>query len=479
MAPEGNAAEPSRHKCLIYDGHPSEQLPVIVPLLLDGIRDRWRTLYLGDPDTLQMVDTALSEQGVDTAQKTREGALVLSADRTHLAGGRFDPQAMVDGLRTAIDGAVAEGFGGLCATGDMTWELGTDENFTYLLEYEARLDRVFREKPLRGICQYRRDLVPHEAIRHALLTHRSLYVGDVLNQDNLFYIPPELLLDQGSGGRDRQGDWMCQQILRVLHAERTRDEALRALEATNRDLERRVAERTAELEASNRDLDAFAYSVSHDLRAPLRAIGGFASALVEDAGPSLGSPAGDHLARIRAAVARMEALVDGLLTLSRTVHGTLQRTSLDLTAMADEILHELQALAPERAADLVIQLGLRATGDPVLVRAALTNLLNNAWKFTQRRPKARIEVGQERDALGHGVYFVRDNGAGFDAAYASKLFTPFQRLHGPDEYPGTGIGLATVGRIIARHGGRVWAEGAPEGGATFFFTLPEAAPPDP
>src|SRR5579859_3801453 len=272
---------------------------------------------------------------------------------------------------------------------------------------------------------------------------------------------------------------MCQQILQVLHAERTRDEALRALEATNRDLERRVAERTAELEASNRDLDAFAYSVSHDLRAPLRAIGGFASALVEDAGPSLGSPAGDHLARIRAAVARMEALVDGLLTLSRTVHGTLQRTSLDLTAMADEILHELQALAPERAADLVIQLGLRATGDPVLVRAALTNLLNNAWKFTQRRPKARIEVGQERDALGHGVYFVRDNGAGFDAAYASKLFTPFQRLHGPDEYPGTGIGLATVGRIIARHGGRVWAEGAPEGGATFFFTLPEAAPPDP
>src|SRR5579859_3008652 len=147
MDPHFASAESSRHKCLIYDGDASEQLPVVVPLLIDGLQDRWRCLYLGSPEAVHMVDAALGDRGVDTEREAKRGALVFSSDRSHLAGGRFDPQAMVDGLCASIDDAVRDGFEGLCATGDMRWELGTDGNFGRLLEYEARLERVFREKP--------------------------------------------------------------------------------------------------------------------------------------------------------------------------------------------------------------------------------------------------------------------------------------------------------------------------------------------
>jgi hypothetical protein len=151
MEPELGKA--SRHKCPIYDGDPSEQLPVVVPLLVDGLRDNWRCLYLGSPDAVQMVDTALGRRGIDTTREKSRGALVLSSDRSHLSEGKFDPSAMVDGLCSSIDEAVRAGFQGLCATGDMRWELGADENFDRLLEYEARLEQVFRDRPLWGICQ--------------------------------------------------------------------------------------------------------------------------------------------------------------------------------------------------------------------------------------------------------------------------------------------------------------------------------------
>jgi len=476
MSPEPAPTESSRHKCLIYDGHPSEQLPVIAPLLIDGINDRWRCLYLGDPDTLQMIDSALGDRGIDTGGEVRRGALVLSADRSHLAGGTFDPQSLVQTLRGLIDDAVSDGFLGLCATGDMAWELGSEKNFTHLVEYESRLEQVFHEKPLRGICQYRRDLLPHHAVRHALLTHRSVYVGDTLNQDNLFYVPPDILLEGDESERDRQGEWMCRQIVRVLKAEAARDQALRDLRAANHDLERRVAERTEELEVANRQLEAFSYSVSHDLRAPLRAIGGFREVLSTDFGEVLGAEGRSHLARIRNAVERMQALIEGMLTLSRAGKAPLARVAVDLTALAEEVSHELRAGSPERAADFVIQLGLTAPGDRTLLRAVLANLLGNAWKFSGRRGKARIEFGRSGQEAGHQVFFVRDNGAGFDLAHAQRLFGTFQRFHREDEFPGTGVGLATVQRIITRHGGRVWAESEPERGATFFFTLPDAPP---
>ncbi len=266
---------PSRHKCLIYDGSPNAQLPVILPLLRDGLADNWRCLYLGSPDVVAMVDASLRGAGIDTTREVQRGALVLSSDRSHLRNGTFDPQRMVDDLCTQIDAALDDGFLGLCASGDMRWELGGDQNFELLLEYEARLEQLFRDRPLRGICQYHRDILPQRAVRDALLTHRSAYVGDTLKRDNLFYVPPELLL----GETDRAagvGAWMCEQITRVMDAERVRDRALTELRESeaeqralaeqlaemNRQLERRVAERTAELTAANQSLESFSYSVS-------------------------------------------------------------------------------------------------------------------------------------------------------------------------------------------------------------------------
>jgi signal transduction histidine kinase len=463
-APLAPPPEISRHKCLIYDGHPSQQLPVVVPLLLDGLKDNWRCLYLGDPEMIDMIDSALAAHDIDTQREQARGALILSADRSHLEGGGFDPKAMVDGLCTMIDGAVKDGFKGLCATGDMKWELGDDANFDLLLEYEARLERVFRTQPLRGICQYRRDVIPAPAVREALLTHRSTYIGHVLNRDNLFYIPPELLLESRKDAA-QHGEWMCQQIIRVLNAEQKRDEVLA-------NLEQLVAERTAELEAANRHLEAFSYSVSHDLRAPLRAIGGFSEILADAFSQVLGDEGRAHLERVRVNVRRMNELIDGMLALGRVMKGELKRQPVDLSALAEAAAQEARATAPDRSADFVIQRDLRAVGDPVLLRAALDNLIGNAWKFTGQRERARIEVGQRRSDAGQIVFYVRDNGAGFDMAHAQRLFGPFQRLHRQDEFPGTGVGLATVQRIIARHGGTIWAESEVGEGTTFYFTLP-------
>ena len=462
--------EVSRHKCLIYDGDPSEQLSVVVPLLTRGLEDNWRCLYLGSPANLRMMDAALSAKGVDTGREQRRRALVLSSDRSHLQDGRFDPRAMVDGLRTSIDDAVRDGFQGLCATGDMRWELGADDNFDRLLEYEARLEQVFREKPLSGICQYHRAMVPARAVEDALLTHRAAYVGDRLNRDNLFYVPPELLLEaRGGAAGARHAEWMCQQILRVLDAERARDEALR-------DLERRVAERTAELATANRHLRAFSYSVSHDLRAPLRAIAGFGATIVDDYAEGLDPQVRKYVDRMIGAAHRMSDLIEGMLVLGRVVEAEMKCLPVDLTRTAREVARELTAAAPERTVSLVVEDGLRIVGDPVLMRAVMTNLLANAWKFTARRADARVEVGRgaggDSDGGGCATFFVRDNGAGFDMAHAARLFGVFQRLHTLDEFPGTGVGLATVERIISRHGGRIWAEGRPDEGATFWIELP-------
>jgi signal transduction histidine kinase len=456
-------SEVSRHKCLIYEGEPVQQLPVVLPLLLDGLATNWRCLYLGDPATLPMVDQALNAKGIDTEREQSRGALVLSADRSHLVNGRFDPEAMIDGLSRAIDESVEQGFEGLCATGDMRWELGDDSNFDRLLEYEARLEQLFREgRPLRGICQYRRDVVPPQALRHALMAHRSTYIGNTLNRDNLFYMPPQILLE--GPGAEAQAEWMCQQIIRIMKAEEQRDEVLHSLE-------RRVAERTKDLEEANRSLEAFAYSVSHDLRAPLRAIGGFSQILEEDFSAALGAEGMLQLERVQANVRKMSALIDGMLALSRVMKREVQRQPVNLTDVAEDVAQELRESAPDRVADWVIHRELHVVGDPTLLRALLVNLMGNAWKFTARRERTRIEVGSLAAADGGTVFYVRDNGAGFDLALAEKLFAPFQRFHAEQEFAGTGVGLATVHRIVTRHGGRIWAESAVNEGATFYFTL--------
>jgi signal transduction histidine kinase len=238
----------------------------------------------------------------------------------------------------------------------------------------------------------------------------------------------------------------------------------------NQTLELRVEERTAQLSAVNRELDAFAYSVSHDLRAPLRAIDGFSQALQEDCGAQLDGTARDYLQRVRKGCTRMGHLIEDLLQLSRLTRRELERREVDLSSLANEAAGELRAGAPQRVAIFTIAPGLRASGDQTLLRAVLDNLLGNAFKFTALRPEAHIEFGSLHQD-GQPVFFVRDNGAGFDMQYADKLFGTFQRLHGTEAFEGTGIGLATVQRIITRHGGRIWAEAAVDQGATFYFTL--------
>jgi signal transduction histidine kinase/ferredoxin len=236
-------------------------------------------------------------------------------------------------------------------------------------------------------------------------------------------------------------------------------------------LEELVKERTAELDSANKELEAFSYSVSHDLRAPLRSITGFSQVLLDDYAERLDDEGKDSLERIIAGGRRMGQIIDDMLNLSRVSRSELKRGQVNLSAVARKIGEELRAADPERHVEFVIADGLMTKGDGQLLHQVLENLLGNAWKFTEKRKKARIEFGllQRGD---EEIYFVRDNGAGFDMAYADKLFSPFQRLHNTSEYQGTGIGLATVKRIVVRHGGRVWIEGEVEKGSVVYFTLP-------
>ena len=226
-----------------------------------------------------------------------------------------------------------------------------------------------------------------------------------------------------------------------------------------------------QLAAANQELEAFSYSVSHDLRAPLRSIDGFSQALLEDCAELLDAPGRQHLGRVRAATQRMGELIDDLLQLSRVSRTEMRHETVDLSTLAESVAADLRRTEPQHRVEITIQPGLRTEGDTALLRIVLVNLLANAWKFTGRKPVARIEFGI-RDNGGERAFYVRDNGAGFDMSYAGKLFGAFQRLHTAGEFPGTGIGLATVQRIVHRHGGRVWAEGGLDQGATFYFVLP-------
>ena len=247
-------------------------------------------------------------------------------------------------------------------------------------------------------------------------------------------------------------------------------EAEAALAALHSALEVDVARGMTELAAANKELEAFAYSVSHDLRSPLRALAGFSEALVEDYGDRLDARGHDYLQHIQTAAEDMSRLINHLLRLSRLTRSEMSYERVDLSALVRETLAELARQEPMRRVAFEVEDGLVAEGDPVLLRTALQNLVENAWKYTCRTPDARIAFRSEQTG-DETSYIVSDNGAGFDMAYAGKLFTPFERLHGVHEFEGTGVGLATVSRVVHRHGGRIRGEGVVGRGATFTFTL--------
>jgi len=256
--------------------------------------------------------------------------------------------------------------------------------------------------------------------------------------------------------------------------------ATEAVRRLNLDLEAQVRERTRLLEAANKDLESFAYSVSHDLRTPLRTIEGFAALLGDDHGSELSPAAFAQLGRIRGASRHMAQLIDDMLMLSRASRAELRRELVDVSTLSRSLLAEIQAMRPDRDVVVDVETGMAANADPHLLRIVLNNLIGNAWKYTGHRPDPEVRIGSEIDK-GETVFFVRDNGCGFDMRFVGKLFQPFERLHAASEFEGTGIGLATVSRIVRRHGGRVWAEGEVDRGATFRFTLGEhnaANPPE-
>ena len=243
------------------------------------------------------------------------------------------------------------------------------------------------------------------------------------------------------------------------------------LRENERWLELTLQQRTAALEAANSELEAFNYSVAHDLRAPLRGIDSFSQLLIDKHSQQLDEEGLAYLDRVRGAAARMSQLIDALLTLAQVGRGELQPIELDFSYLVQAVASEIAAANSARSVRVAVAPGMRAYGDPRLVRIVVGNLLENAWKFTGRRKRPAIEVGPVQNTT-QPTYYVRDNGAGFDPAYASRLFAAFQRLHADREFPGTGIGLAIVHRVISRHGGKVWADSRPEHGATFYFSLP-------
>jgi signal transduction histidine kinase len=326
---------------------------------------------------------------------------------------------------------------------------------------------------------------PEEAIAFFAPEYResmSAVISKCLVDGSPFDVEGEIVTARGKRVWIRsigEAEWDAQGRVRRLQgaiqdiseSKRSAERELRMAEQLAAALEQRVSERTAQLEAANKELEAFSYSIAHDLRAPLSSIDGFSQMLEHAAGKEIPDRCNHYLKRIRAGIRQMSELTDGLLTLASLARTDLQTERVDLAALANAALASCRESAPDREVAVTVAPAMPADGDPRLLSQVVGNLVGNAWKFTSRTPDARIEVGVLEDRAGKPVYFVRDNGAGFDMAYASKMFEAFHRMHASSDFEGMGIGLAIVRKVVSRHGGRVWAESAPGRGASFHFTL--------
>jgi signal transduction histidine kinase len=475
---------PHDHFCSIYE-NPEEHYAVAIPFMRMGLDRGEKCIYIADDGTLGDVWEAMQSEGIDVERATESNSLILATkDQAYLKRGSFDPDWMFTFWKEATDLAMSQGFPALRVTGETEWVVRGGRGLERWMEYESRLTHALSENNCSALCQYNRHCFPPELILDVIRTHPVvIYRGAVCR--NLYYVPAEEFL--GTNEAEREVERLLTNIREREDVERTLREQLterkRAEEALRRsrdELDMKVKERTAELrktnfdlQSVNKELEAFAYSVSHDLRAPLRHIAGFTELLQKHSDPVLDEESRGHIGMILDAANRMGNLVDDLLAFSRIGRAETQKTTVNLEQLVRGVVSEM---APDtKGRDIGWRIGTSPIcyGDPSMLRLVFSNLISNALKFTRTRPQAEIEIGSLNDAPDELVVFVKDNGVGFDMKYKDKLFGVFQRLHSQQAFEGTGIGLATVQRIIHRHDGRVWAEGSVNNGATFYVALPK------
>jgi signal transduction histidine kinase len=475
---------PHDHFCSIYE-NPEEHYAVAIPFMQMGLDRGEKCIYIADDGTMDDVRQRMQSQGIDVERATETNALVVEGkEQAYLKHGSFDPDWMFTFWKDATDSAMSEGFSALRVTGETEWVVRGGQGLERWMEYESRLTHALSENNCSALCQYNRLHFPPELIRDVIRTHPVVvYRGTVCR--NSYYVPADEFL--GTHEAEREVERLLTNIrdreeieyaLREQLTERKRAEE--ALRHSHDELETKVKERTDELrktnddlQSVNRELESFAYSVSHDLRAPLRHIAGFTEVLQKHSEPVLDDSSRRQIGMIREAANRMDSLVDDLLDFSRIGRAETKATTIHLEQLMREVVSEL---APDtQGRKIVWRIGSLPSchGDPALLRVVFDNLVSNAVKFTQTREQAEIEIGLLDSKPDELVVFVKDNGVGFEMKYKDKLFGVFQRLHSQKAFEGTGIGLATVQRIVHRHGGRVWAEGAVNEGATFYVALPK------